>query len=556
MTVEGPPCPVLLAESPGLCLTLHPRISGDPEKYRYKKKIQYSSGTRTTGGAIIPPRVLTVHDLIFSCRQVPDHPAIESPEFPPISYRQLRGQVLHVVESLNARGFRRNARIAVLTPGGPETAVLLLAIMAGFTCVSINPRYTCDEYIRYFPRLRIDAIIVREGEDSPACRAAAVLNLPVIGMNLSRDPGRIFSLVPEMSPGSGPRFAGPDDIAIIMLTSGTTDFPKIVPLSQRVVCTGVETDAAAYRYTAAERCLLITPLHHVLANANLMQVLFAGGTVICTRDFIAPDIVPLLRRFRPTCYHATPALHQAILRELRKTSPGDLDTRSLRFIKSSSAPLPVQVRDELGQILNVPVVETYGMSEVGGGTIATSFPSSRRGSVGKPIIAGLAIMDEDGTILEPTATGEIVVKGEEVFTGYDGDQEENSRVFTDGWFRTGDTGYLDRDGFLWLTGRKKELINKGGEKIAPAEIDSILMQHPLVKDAMSFKIPDPVFGEDIAALIVAPDGTLTAEELRAFLVELLIPFKIPVRIFFVDAIPRNAAGKPLRRAGTEQYGRK
>ena len=517
------------------------------------KKIQYASGRITYRRYRIPPPA-NVHELIFSGNQDPGHPAIESPGFPPISYQGLRGQIQHVVKTLNAQGFGRNDRIAVLTPGVPETAVLMISVMAGFTCVSINPRYTRDEYERYLPKLRVDAIIVQKGDDTPARAAAEAQNLPVIEMILSPESRYIFSLMPELSPENEPRFAGPDDIAILMLTSGTTAAPKIVPLTQRLVCTAVEKDAAANRYTAEERLLLITPVYHMLANSNLMQVMFVGGTVICPRDFIASDIVPLLKKYRPTCYPATPALHRAILQELKKTGPGDLHPHSLRIIKSASAALPAQVRDELEQILGVPLVETYGMSEVGGGTIATNFPPSKRGSAGKPLIEHLAIMDETGALLEPLAEGEIVVKGDEVFAGYEGAPEENALVFTSGWFRTGDTGYLDTEGFLWLTGRKKELINKGGEKIAPAEVDAILMQHPLVKDAMSFKIPDPLFGEDIAAMVVPSSGEVTGKDLRLYLMDHLVPFKIPRRIYIVDTIPRNAGGKPLRHIGTEHYG--
>jgi oxalate---CoA ligase len=300
---------------------------------------------------MIPSPVLTVRELIFSGNQDPDHPAIESPDFPAISYQGLREQIQYVVKTLNARGFGRNARIAVLTPGGPETAVLMISVMAGFTCVSINPWYTCDEYERYFPKLRINAIIVQKGDTTPARSAAEAQNLPVIEMILSPESRHIFSLMPELPPEGKPRFAGPDDIALIVLTSGTTDTPKIVPLTQRLVCTAIEKDAVANRYTAEERVLLITPLYHMLANSNLMQVMFVGGTAICTRDFIASDIVPLLKKFRPTCYPATPALHRAILQELKKTAPGDLHPHSLRFIKSTSAALPSRVRDELEQIL-------------------------------------------------------------------------------------------------------------------------------------------------------------------------------------------------------------
>lgn len=504
---------------------------------------------------IIPPQLLTVRELIFSGNQAPDHPAIASPGYQPLSYRGLREQITYVVKTLNARGFNRNDRIAVLTPGGPETAVLMISVMAGFTCVSINPRYKHDEYERYFSRLKIDAIIIQRGDETPARSVAEERKLSVIEMVPQGELCGIFSLRPKIPHDREPRFAGPEEIAIIVLTSGTTDTPKIVPLTQRLICAAAKKDAAANQYTAAERCLLITPYYHILANSNLMQVMSVGGTVICTRDFIAPDIVPLLKDYHPTCYPAPPALHQVILRELKKTTPGELHTTSLRFIKSSSAALPDQVRDELEQILGVPLIETYGMSEVGGGTISTNFPQVKRGSAGKPVIEFLAIMDEKGTILEPMAVGEIVVKGDQVFSGYEGAPEENAAAFTNGWFRTGDIGYLDNDGFLWLTGRKKDLINKGGEKIAPAEIDAILMAHPLVKDVMCFKIPDPLLGEDIAVMVVPAEGPVTEQELRTFLMDHLIQFKIPGRIFFVETIPRNTGGKLLRHVGTERYGR-
>jgi acyl-CoA synthetase (AMP-forming)/AMP-acid ligase II len=285
---------------------------------------------------------------------------------------------------------------------------------------------------------------------------------------------------------------------------------------------------------------------------NFIAPLCAGGTVICTRDFIAPDIVMYLREFRPTFYSAGPAVHQAILRELKKCPPGDLKPDSLRFIRSASAALPDMIRDELETILGVPLIETYGMSEVGG-AITTNLPPAKRGSVGKAVVPHLAIMDENGAILPQDTEGEIVVKGEVVFGGYDDSPEENASVFTNGWFRTGDIGYLDREGYLYLTGRKKELINKGGEKIAPVEVDDVLTLHPLVKEAMCFKIPDPVLGEDIAAMVVRGSPQLNEQELRMYLLDHLALFKVPKRIDFVEAIPRNPTGKPLRRIGTERF---
>ncbi len=238
-----------------------------------------------------------------------------------------------------------------------------------------------------------------------------------------------------------------------------------------------------------------------------------------------------------------PALHQGILRELKKVPPDELRESSLRLILSSSASMPDRVRHELEKLLHVPVIEILASSE--SGTISINFPP-KHGSVGIPVIDHLTIRSETNTILRPYEQGEIVVKGETVFRGYEDDPDENAAVFTDGWFRTGDMGYLDDEGYLFLTGRKKELINKGGRKIAPEEIDTILRSHPDVREAMAFSVRDPVLGEDIEAMVVPAHDLLTERDLRSFLLDRLVHFKVPRRIYLVSAIPRNPAGKPLR----------
>jgi acyl-CoA synthetase (AMP-forming)/AMP-acid ligase II len=495
---------------------------------------------------------LTIKEVIFNNNLDPDHHAVESPGYLPLTYRELRDQITYVVKTLNARGFDGNDRIAIITPGGPETAVLMISVMAGFTCVSINPRYKHDEYNRYFSRLRINAIIIQKGDDTPARSVAEEQNLTVIEMVPQGKKSGMFTLIPETSVDGKPRFAAPEDIAIVVLTSGSTDAPKIVPLTQRLICTAAERGSAANQYTGAERCLLITQYYHMIANSSMMQVMFVGGTVICTRDFIPPDIVPLLKDYSPTCYSAPPALHRVILRELKKAAPGERIITSLKFIRTISAFMPTELRCQLEEVLGVPVMETYGMSEVGMAIAATLSPR-KKGFVGKPNVEQLAIMDEKGNLLDSPEPGEIVVRGATVFDGYENAPEENAAAFTTGWFRTGDIGYLDNEGFLWLSGRKKDLINKGGEKIAPVEVDTILMEHPLVKDAMSFKIPDPLFGEDIASMVVRTEGPVTEQELRMYLLNNLAQFKVPRRIYFVDEIPRNPTGKPLRHVGTERY---
>jgi acyl-CoA synthetase (AMP-forming)/AMP-acid ligase II len=201
-------------------------------------------------------------------------------------------------------------------------------------------------------------------------------------------------------------------------------------------------------------------------------------------------------------------------------------------------------------LLGVPVIEQYASTETG--VISFNFPP-KRGSIGIPVIECLHILDENGNRVEPNRQGEIVVKGETVFSGYENAPNENKSSFIDGWFRTGDLGYLDGEGYLFLTGRKNEEINKGGEKISPAEIDAVLMIHSGVSEAMAFPIPDPALGEDIAVMIVRNQNNLSENDIRMYLLDHLKPSKLPKKIYFVDKIPKNPVGKPQRYMGTQRY---
>ena len=500
------------------------------------------------------PGPFTVKDLIFNGNQDPDHHAIESPGHRPLTYRDLREQILSVVKTLNARGYRRNDRIAVITPAGPEAAVITVSVMTGFTCIPLNHQNRVPEYEDCFSQLRVQAIIVQEGSETAATRVAKARNIPVIELTpVSGTAGR-FELKPPMAGDQKEaEFATPSDISYVFLTSGTTSRPKSVPVSQQQTYFIQQINCRTFRLNDADRCLHIVPYYHGLGiGPPLLSVLLAGGTVICPRDFIPSDFLHLLKTCRPTFYPAVPALHQGILRQIEKVPPEELKNNSLRFIRSGSASLPEPVRRRLETLLGVPVIEVFAMSEAG--IISVNMPQ-RPGSVGIPVIECVKIVDENGDSLGQYEEGEIVIRGEVVFSGYEDALDENKTAFMDGGFRTGDIGYLDTDGYLFLTGRKKELINKGGRKIAPAEIDSVLMSHDGVRDAMAFSIADPVLGEDIAVMVVPEGEGVTETELRRYLLDHLIQFKIPKKIYFVDEIPRNATGKPLRQAGTERYGR-
>ena len=494
----------------------------------------------------------TIGDIIFYGHQDPDHNAIECPENLPLTYGDLRQQVLSVVKTLKARGFHRNDRIAVITPAGPETAVVIIAVMAGFTSVPLNPQSREQEYISYFSHMKIKAIIVQKGYDTAATAVAKSRNIPVIELCPAPGLAGRFDLEPAVVQVCGEvEFATHSDVATLLLTSGTTATPKIVPLSQKQLCKSACVSREIYKITDTDRLLHIVPYYYITGIKSIINPLLSGGTVICPKDFIPHDFLYLLRTFRPTHYTAVPAMQQGILREVKKVPPDELTNNSLRVIRSGSATLPATVKQELEKILGVPVTENYSMSETG--TISVNH-LPRVGSVGIPVIESLKIINETGDTLGHGETGEIAVKGETVFSGYEDAPDENKAAFIDGWFRTGDMGYLDTEGYLFISGRKKEIINKGGRKISPEEIDTALLSHPCVKDVMTFPVKDPVLGEDVASMVVPADDTVTEAHLRNYLLDRLVPFKVPRRIFFVDAIPRNPAGKPLRFEGTQRYG--
>ena len=496
--------------------------------------------------------LFTIKDLIFNENQDPDHNAIESPGQQPLTYRDLRQQVLYVVKTLNAMGFHRNDRIAIITPAGPETAVIIISVMAGFTSVPLNPQSRIQEFQSYFLQLKLKGIIVQQGCETAATSVAKSQNIPIIELLPVPDKAGKFELKPTVVQSKNEaELASPTDIALILLTSGTSSRQKIVPISQKQSFLSRQRNNQQLKITRTDKCLHIVPYYHSAGiGAPLLSVLLAGGTVICTKEFIPSDFLTLLKTFRPTFYSAGPTLHQGLLDQIKKVPPHELKNTSLRFIRSGSAPLPPTTLHDLETLLGVPVIDTFALSETG--HISVNLPPKQR-SVGIPVIECLKIMDENGTRLGPNEQGEIVVQGETVFCGYEDAPEENKVAFIDGWFRTGDIGYLDEEGYLYITGRKKELINKGGQKISPAEIDTVLMTHPSVKLAMAFRVSDPVLGEDIAAMVVLENQNVREEDLRRYLLDRLIPFKVPKRIYFVDEIPQGPTGKLLRYRGTERY---
>jgi oxalate---CoA ligase len=482
--------------------------------------------------------------------------ALGAPEgTPSLTYRDLGELARRTVEALNALGVGRDDRVGIVLPNGPEMAAAFVCVAAGATTAPLNPAYRAEEYEFYLTDLRAKALLVEAGAETPARAVARKLGVPLIEVVAERAKGAgTFTLRPAETMGGAPARggpAGPDDTALVLHTSGTTSRPKMVPLSQRNVLASARHIRHTLQLGPEDVCLNVMPLFHIhgLMAATLAS-LAAGGQVSCAPGFNALKFFAWLGEVRPTWYTAVPTMHQAILARAERNQ--EIIARShLRFIRSSSASLPPQVMAELERVFRAPVIESYGMTEAAHQMASNPLPPRPRkpGSVGLAAGPEVAVMDESGNLLRPGAVGEVVIRGPNVTRGYEANPEANAKAFTSGWFRTGDQGVLDEDGYLRLTGRLKELINRGGEKISPLEVDEVLMDHPAVQQVVTFAMPHDKLGEEVAAAVVLRDGVSASErELRDFVSARLADFKVPRRVVLLPEIPKGATGK-LQRIG-------
>ena len=471
-----------------------------------------------------------------------------------IDHAALGQAVDRLAERLRAAGLGPGDRIAIVLPNGPEMALVLLAAMSVGCAAPLNPKYREEEFRFYLDDLRA-AALVTDGS-APAALPAAPVETSIIGLGgdgLSVDlevvngaaPG---SSAPAKAAAAAAELARPtaDDEALVLHTSGTTSRPKIVPLRQRNLAASAQNVATSLHLTAADRSLTVMPLFHIHGIvAGLLAPLSAGGCVVATPGFDAFRFHRWLDELRPTYYTAVPTMHQMVLAR----SPEARRATSLRFVRSSSASLPGPVLDGLTELFAVPVVEAYGMTEASHQMTCNPLPpgTTKRGSVGIATGIEVAILDDEHHMLPSGERGEVAVRGTTVVDGYENNPAANEAAFTDGWFRTGDEGVLDDEGYLFLTGRLKEQINRGGEKISPLEIDEILLRHPAIAEAVTFAIPHDKLGEEVGAAVVLVEGHVATEaELREFLRGQLAPFKVPKQIVLVAEIPKGATGKIQR----------
>jgi acyl-CoA synthetase (AMP-forming)/AMP-acid ligase II len=476
--------------------------------------------------------------------------ALAAPEGgPTVTYGTLRNQVESLATSLAALGLGRGDRVAIALPNGIEVIAAFLGITAtAATAAPLNPAYTTEEFRFYLEDIEAKALIVPPGGGEHA-RTAAPPGALIIEAALSAD-GQV-RFVPA-SPSLLPRKQtepNSEDVALFLHTSGTTSRPKGVPLSHTNLLVSAVNVATTYALTSEDVSLCVMPLFHVHGLvASTLATLRAGGTVIVPPRFSAGSFWSTVKAHRATWYSAVPTIHQVLLARADEDHAPAPGTSGLRFIRSCSSALAPATMAGLESRFGCPVLEAYGMTEAAHQMASNPLPPAPRrpGSVGRGTGVQVAIMDDVGNLRATGIQGEVVIKGPNVTRGYHNNPEANAAAFTNGWFRTGDQGILDAEGYLTLVGRLKELINRGGEKISPREIDEALLTHPAVAEAVAFGIPDVKYGEEVAAAVVLR-GETNETELAAHCRERLAAFKVPKTIYLVTQIPRTATGKIQRR---------
>lgn len=494
----------------------------------------------------LPDTIETIPEgLAFWAKRTPAAPAIRSVTGRELTHAEVEEAVARAVARLGSLGIGREARVATSLRGGIQACVALLGVMTLGAAVPFNPAATKHELTRDLGRLRVDLLVTDAAADGPSVQAAAELGIPTVSVDDVLTGDRVTDATVAT--------ARPESVAAILHTSGTTGLPKRVPRDHRSFVVAARAARLTTGLTPDDVALLVGGVY---TNAGLSNVLFAlltGGSCVVAPGF-DPALVPdWIVAHRPTWALLNATELNLMLDVAARTNRPPLKRSGsrLRSIRAGSQPMTPGTAERAEAWLGAPVFEGYGMSEAS--NIAKSGPrreDRRPGSCGRPVPGAIEvrILDDADRDVPPGTTGAIVVRGPTVFAGYLDDPAANAAAFTpDGWFRTGDLGCLDGDGFLYLKGRQSEIINRGGEKIAPAEIDRVLQGHPAVREAAVFAIPDARFGEDLVAAVV-PHATVhvAPRELRAWMLDRLAPHKAPRRIWFVADLPRTTSGKVRR----------
>ena len=481
--------------------------------------------------------------------------ALTSENSPPLLYKDLKSFVNKIASQLAGNGISNKDRAAIVLPNGPFMASSFLTLSSYMSAAPLNPSYKTNEYEFYLKDLNPKIVIVEPNSSNEVVGVAKNLNIPVCEMKIKKDdPSGLFNLFDIESEYQLPE---ENDEGLVLHTSGTTSRPKIVPLTNKNIYSSAENISKSLNLSEVDHCLNIMPLFHIHGLIAILAASIRSGASICASNgFNALKFLELAKSEKITWYSGVPTMHQAIL--LRAEKNLELAKNlNLRLIRSSSASLPPAVFEKLNNVFGCSVIEAYGMTEATHQMTSNPLPPKKQkpGFVGIPAGPEVCIMDEKDKILDQGETGEVCIKGDNVTLGYDNNPEANKNSFTNGWFRTGDQGYFDQNGYLKISGRLKEIINKGGEKISPLEVDNVLMDHPLIEQAVCFGYEDKMLGEDIAAAIIVKEGKNCSEtDVKTYAQEKLAKFKIPKKIFFVNEIPKGATGKLQRNVLAKNFG--
>ena len=472
-----------------------------------------------------------------------------------LSYGEFKIFNEKISRQLAATNVKNSDRAAIVLPNGPLMASSFLSISSYMSAAPLNPSYKQEEFEFYLDDLKPKFLLVEPNSKSLAVIAAKNLNIPVFEMKISdNQPLGTFELFDKET-----NYKNPNDYdeALVLHTSGTTSRPKIVPLSNLNIFTSAVNISKSLKLTADDHCLNIMPLFHI---HGLIAVLSAsakvGASVCASNGFNALKFLDLAEAQNISWYSGVPTMHQAILLRAQKKSD-KAKKLNLRFIRSSSASLPPAIFEQLNDIFQTPVIEAYGMTEATHQMTSNPLPPAiqKPGLVGMPAGPEICIMNDKNEKLPQGEIGEICIKGDNVTNGYENNPEANKQSFVNDWFRTGDEGFFDDDGYLKISGRLKEIINKGGEKISPLEVDNILMDFPPIDQALCFGYKDKMLGEDIAVAIkIKENKSCTEDDIKSYANEKLAKFKIPKKIFIVEDIPKGATGKLQRIGLAKKFG--
>ena len=472
-----------------------------------------------------------------------------------LSYGEFKIFNEKISRQLAATNIINSDRAAIVLPNGPLMASSFLSISSYMSAAPLNPSYKQEEFEFYLDDLKPKFLLVEPNSKSLAVIAAKNLNIPVFEMKISdNQPLGTFELFDKETDYKNPNDY---DEALVLHTSGTTSRPKIVPLSNLNIFTSAVNISKSLKLTADDHCLNIMPLFHI---HGLIAVLSAsakvGASVCASNGFNALKFLDLAETQNISWYSGVPTMHQAILLRAQKNSD-KAKKLNLRFIRSSSASLPPAIFEQLNDIFQTPVIEAYGMTEATHQMTSNPLPPAiqKPGLVGMPAGPEICIMNDKNEKLPQGEIGEICIKGDNVTNGYENNPEANKQSFVNDWFRTGDEGFFDEDGYLKISGRLKEIINKGGEKISPLEVDNILMDFPPIDQALCFGYKDKMLGEDIAVAIKLKENkSCTEDDIKSYANEKLAKFKIPKKIFIVEDIPKGATGKLQRIGLAKKFG--